>query len=165
VSDEPVLEGYRPGAIGELIRLHMAYYAPAWGFGRPFECKLAGEMGEFFARFDPARQFFLGAWRRDGGLVGAVVLDIADPDTPVGHLRWFIVDDASRGRGLGRHLLQRAVAFADQQACSSTYLTTFAGLDAARQLYERTGFALVEARAGDPWSGTVGEQRFERRRP
>jgi hypothetical protein len=44
------------------------------------------------------------------------------------------------------------------------YLTTFRGLDAARSLYESHGFVLVAEDAADPWSGTVGLQRFERMR-
>jgi hypothetical protein len=52
----------------------------------------------------------------------------------------------------------------DARGYRSAYLTTFAGLDAARALYDRHGYALVAEEKADPWSGTVGLQRFERRR-
>jgi hypothetical protein len=42
-------------------------------------------------------------------------------------------------------------------------LTTFAGLGAARALYERAGFQLVDETEADQWQGGVVEQRFERR--
>ena len=158
-----VVDAYRPGVVARLIGLHMAYYAPRWGFGRPFESKLAAEMGEFFARFDPDRDVVLGAWAGDD-LAGAVTIDVTAA-AGRGHLRWFIVADAWRGRGLGAELLARALAGADARDCPHLYLTTFAGLDPARRLYERFGFELVAERADDPWSGGVGEQRFERRRP
>lgn len=158
-----VCDGYRPGVIARLVGLHMAYYAPVWGFGLPFESKLAAETGAFFARFDADRDLFLAAWSGDD-LAGAVTIDGADA-TGAGHLRWFIVADAWRGRGLGAELLARALATADARGCPRLHLTTFAGLDPARRLYERFGFALVAERADDAWSGGVGEQRFERPRP
>jgi hypothetical protein len=42
------------------------------------------------------------------------------------------------------------------------YLNTFAGLDAARALYERAGFHLVDEIEGESWGRTMREQRFER---
>ena len=41
--------------------------------------------------------------------------------------------------------------------------TTFAGLDAARHLYERAGFVLCQESEGDHWGRTVMEQTFELR--
>lgn len=41
------------------------------------------------------------------------------------------------------------------------YLWTFAGLDAARHLYEKCGFRLCEQCEGNQWEKTVTEQRFE----
>ena len=157
-----LVDGYRPGVIARLIGLHMTYYAPVWGFGRPFESKLAAEMGEFFARFEPTRDVFLGAWD-DGDLVGAVTID--REDDALAHLRWFVVADAWGGRGCGAALLGRALATMAARCCPRIYLTTFAGLAPARRLYERFGFELVAETAVDAWSGGVGEQRFERRRP
>ena len=43
-----------------------------------------------------------------------------------------------------------------------TGLWTFKGLDAARHLYERNGFRLVNEYAGAQWGVNLMEQRFER---
>jgi hypothetical protein len=56
------------------------------------------------------------------------------------------------------HLLQ----FADSQAVPLIYLNTFAGLDAARRLYERAGFVLTQQQTDTTWGIPVEEQRFER---
>jgi transcriptional regulator with PAS, ATPase and Fis domain len=48
-----------------------------------------------------------------------------------------------QGRGLGADLLGRAVSFCDERGYERIWLTTFAGLDAARALYERHGFVLT----------------------
>ena len=68
-----------------------------------------------------------------------------------------------RGSGLGKTLLGRAISFCDERGYERMWLTTFAGLDAARSLYERHGFVLAGEAEIDQWSGGVREQIFERR--
>ena len=77
------------------------------------------------------------------------------------HLRWFIVDDSLRGRGVGRGLLEQAMAFVDAHHFEC-YLWTFQGLDAARHLYLEAGFALAEESPGEQWGSRVVEQRYLR---
>lgn len=157
-----ISDSYRPGVLAQLIGLHMDYYAPTWDFGAPFEAGLAAGMGEFFSRFDGERDLFLAAYNEAGELTGSLTLDSQDAATDGVHLRWFIVSAAARGQGLGRALMERADGFLRQRHYERAYLTTFAGLDAARALYERFGFHLVAQQGSDPWSGRVGLQRFER---
>ena len=52
----------------------------------------------------------------------------------------------------------------DKSGGAACYLTTFAGLDAARHLYETAGFVLEGESDADPWGGGVREQRFRRAR-
>ena len=54
------------------------------------------------------------------------------------------------------------MAFVDRQGFDETHLWTFKGLNAARRLYERAGFTLVEERPGARWGTEVLEQRFVR---
>jgi GNAT superfamily N-acetyltransferase len=70
------------------------------------------------------------------------------------------VADGARGRGLGGELLRAGVCFAARAGFRSCYLSTFAGLDEARQLYERVGFALDAETGGESWGRRVSEQRF-----
>lgn len=156
------LDGYRPGALAGIVALHMAYYARHWRFGLPFETKVAGELAAFLQRMQ-ASDLFLVAYD-DGMPVASVVVDASDGGEGA-HLRWFIVGDTARGQGLGNRLLAQAVGHCDRQNCPSIWLTTFAGLEAARHLYERHGFALVQENEADQWHGGVREQRFERRLP
>lgn len=130
-----VLDGYRPGALGGVLGLHMDYYAAGWGFGQAFETKVAAELAAFLARMDPA------------------------------HLRWFVVAGSERGSGLGKQLMTRAMDHADRVAAGPVWLTTFAGLEAARALYERHGFALSSENDDDQWRGGVREQLFRRPAP
>ncbi|WP_018718486.1 GNAT family N-acetyltransferase [Arhodomonas aquaeolei] len=157
-----LVEGYCPGVIAEVIGLHMDYYAPAWGFGAPFEAKLARELGAFHARYDPRRDLFVTARGGDGALLGTITVDGGEDDPGGAHLRWFIVAPGMAGQGIGGALMRRADAFLRAIPYPRAYLTTFRGLDAARRLYERYGFRLAGEEAQDPWAGHVGLQRFER---
>ena len=160
---QPILTlGYRPHLIAETIGLHLAYYAPVWGFGQVFEAKLAGELGDFFQRFDDTRDAVLSIRDPEGPTVATLFIDGAIAGRDDARLRWFITAARVRGQGLGRRLMQAACAHLDQTGVACTYLTTFAGLDPARHLYEAFGFTLALETETDPWGGGVREQRFER---
>ncbi|WP_407048882.1 GNAT family N-acetyltransferase [Methyloraptor flagellatus] len=158
-----VVEGYRPGVVGRIVEMHAVHYAATAGFGRRFEAVVAGGLAAFCDRLDRPSN---GLWTavRDGRVVGAVAVDGEDIGPGVSHLRWFIVAPEARGGGVGRRLLDRALAFSDARGFAEMQLWTFAGLDAARHLYEAHGFVLVEERPGRQWGEEVLEQRFARTR-
>ena len=153
-----VVPGWLPGAIGGIAAMHARFYAREHGFGVYFEAKVAAECAELCSRFDPARD---GLWLLvDGGrILGSIAID--GHGAGGAHLRWFVVADELRGRGFGKRMLDAAMGFCRRAGHRSVYLTTFAGLDAARALYERHGFRLVAEAAGETWGRTVREQRFE----
>ncbi|MBU2484994.1 MAG: GNAT family N-acetyltransferase [Alphaproteobacteria bacterium] len=142
----------------------MSYYAREWGFGLKFETKVASELAEFLTRMDPARDLFLTAWRGDA-LAGSISMDVSGGGPDGAHLRWFVVSDSERGSGLGKELMARAIEHADSVAAGPVWLTTFAGLEAARALYERHGFTLSSQSEDDQWQGGVREQLFRRPAP
>ena len=73
----------------------------------------------------------------------------------------FLVEDKHQGRGIGQQLLNMALDFCRQAGFKRVYLTTFAGLDAARHLYERAGFKLYEEVEDRHWGEPLLEQKFE----
>jgi len=153
-----IVPGYLPGAIGAIASLHADFYAREHGFGAYFEAKVAADCAEFCARFDPPRD---GLWLLvDGGrILGSLAIDGSEPGAA--HLRWFIVADDFRGRGFGGRMIDAALGFCRRAGHRHVYLTTFAGLDAARALYEQAGFRLVQEAEGRTWGTAVREQRFE----
>ncbi len=153
-------EGWRPGLIGWTVAQHGSYYAENWGFGPFFEAKVARDMAEFVLRIDSAGNHVLWA-ADDEGLLATVSLDGEQAEQRLTHLRWFIAGERSRGQGLGRDILRRAVSAARKDDMQGIYLTTFAGLDAARALYEAEGFKLVSEADDMTWGVRVCEQRFE----
>lgn len=157
-----IQQGYIPGCIGRIAELHAHYYHPLVGFGLPFESRVARELAAFCDDFKPERD---GLWlvvdAADSNKVhGSIVIDGSHATETGAHLRWFITSDATRGTGIGGQLLQQAMDFCAAKGYNRVYLNTFAGLDAARHLYEKFGFALVHQQIGKQWGAEVTEQRF-----
>jgi len=151
---------YVPGLLGRVTELHGRYYHRHWGFDLFFETKVATEMAAFLGCFDPARD---GIWvaEAEDRIVGAVAVCGREAGTAGARLRWLIVEEEEQGRGLGKRLVAQAVSFCRQVGFRRVWLTTFAGLDAARSLYEREGFRLREEQEDAHWGKTVREQTFE----
>ena len=110
IPKEKITQGYLPGAIGRIAELHGVYYHDHWGFGLEFEAKVATELSSFVQRYDQTRD---GIWTAtiNGRVEGSIVIDGLDSDHEGAHLRWFIVSDFLREKGVGRQLIQQAVDF------------------------------------------------------
>ena len=156
---EITLGGYRPGALGWAVETQAAYYGRHWGFGVYFEAKIAAELAEFLLRYDEKRDLFRLALAGDD-ILGTISVDGSDAAGKGAHLRWFMVDPAAQGRGVGRRLLDAGLGFCGARGYSQIYLWTFAGLDAARRLYDDAGFQVVEEQEDDQWGKTMREQRM-----
>ncbi len=156
-----VSAGYRPGLVGRITEMHAAFYFSHSGFGQFFESKVASGVAEFVGRLN---QPCNGIWvaTLNDRIIGSIAIDGEDLGNNTAHLRWFILDDGCRGSGVGRQLLSEAVNFCDRQGFEAVQLWTFKGLDAARRLYESSGFVWVREEQGDQWGNTVTEQQFIR---
>lgn len=157
MSEIEITTDVTPGALARLVEMHARYYAREWGFGPFFEAKVAREAGDFAAAL-PRADSRLWFARLSDRIVGSIAID--GRQSAGAHLRWFILDDSSRGAGTGAALLDSALAFCRTQSFACVYLWTFAGLDAARKLYESRGFRLVEEKSAESWGARVREQRF-----
>ena len=152
--------GYIPGSVGRIAELHGTYYHQHWGFGLFFEAKVATGLSAFLERYDANRD---GFWTVSvtGKVEGAIAIDGIDAEGKGAHLRYFIMSDVLRGKGMGNQLINTAIDFCRSRKYDRVYLHTFAGLNAARHLYEKVGFVLVEQVRGTQWGQEVDEQRFE----
>ena len=158
--DQTIYKGYIPGLIGSVTGLHANYYSKYWGFGSFFEAKVASEMSEFINRYN---ENWDSIWRivHQSKIVGSLTIDGIGIRKQGAHLRWFIVGEAVQGKGFGNLLMDKAVKFCKDKGYERIYLWTFFGLEAARHLYEKYGFLLVEEKKGKHWGQEVLEQKFE----
>jgi ribosomal protein S18 acetylase RimI-like enzyme len=150
--------GDRPGDVGEVIALHARLYAGEYGLDATFEGYVASGLGEWLTgpRTAPGR---LWVAEDDGRVVGAVGLTGISPQ--LGQLRWFLVDAAARGRGVGRELLDGALAFARSSGYERVMLETFSELEGAAHLYRAAGFERTETWVTPMWGRELARERYE----
>ena len=155
-----VFSGYFPGALGRILEAHGSYYHEAWGLDVSFEVQEGLELARFIDRFVDGRDLIRIA-RVGADFAGAIAVDGSRGDLDGARLRWFIVPTRFQGRGIGKALIREAMAFCRSAGHCSVHLWTFEGLDAARSLYQRAGFRLVEQRTVRQWGRErINEQKF-----
>lgn len=159
-----IVEGYQTGMIGDVAALHARTHGPTVGMGPIFESMVSKGMAEFMPRLENPLN---NSWSilENGEVLGSISIDGENLGPGIAHLRWFILSERLRGKGLGRQLLDNALQHCDGHGFREIHLWTLKGLDAARSLYEKLGFLLVDEYIGDQWGKSVTEQKFIRRRP
>jgi GNAT superfamily N-acetyltransferase len=152
--------GYQPGDIGRIIELHGTYYSQHWGLDKNFEANVATGFAAFIKNLDPE---YDGAWfaRTEGKVIGGIFIDGREVqslgrDKGRARLRFFILDPEYHGHGVGGRLMEAAMSFCREKSYRYVHLTTFAGLKAARHLYDKHGFKLVSEHDGFSLTGKPG---------
>jgi DNA-binding MarR family transcriptional regulator/N-acetylglutamate synthase-like GNAT family acetyltransferase len=140
-SGRVILRDRRPGDLGWIVERHARLYAEEQGWDGRFETLVARIAAEMTAAPDTRRQ---RCWiaERDGQRLGCVFL--AKDDDEVARIRLLLVEPAARGLGLGRKLVEAAVAFARAAGYREVVLWTHRELLAARRLYADIGFRKTE---------------------
>lgn len=163
--DFTLRQSWQPGDIGWVVGEHGRYYDRAWKLGIAFEAKVAEAMGAWLQRYDPARDLLLVAEDAEGPL-GSISLDGsgAHVQTDGARIRFFIMADRARGRGIGKVLVAETMTFIRAAGFDKAFLTTFRGLDAARKLYEDHGWVLTYEALDTSWGTPLHEQRFDWKR-
>ena len=147
IFDEPDLRdvqirGLQAGDLGWIIHRQAVLYTKEYGWNHEYEALVARILADFIEAFDPAHD---GAWIAvmNGRIVGSVFLVHGDRPK-LGKLRLLYVEQEARGTGVGARLvnacIERARAVGDDQLT----LWTNSVLTAARRLYERAGFKLID---------------------
>jgi DNA-binding MarR family transcriptional regulator/N-acetylglutamate synthase-like GNAT family acetyltransferase len=140
------LRTHRAGDIGWIVQRHAVVYEKEYGFNSAFEALVAEICAKFVRDYDPAAE---RCWIAElGGVpVGSVML--VRGSEGVARLRLLLVEDAARGYGAGRMLVEECVNFARQAGYRSITLWTQSNLVAARKLYQSVGFECVGSEAHD----------------
>src|SRR5690606_32451987 len=136
-----VLRGLRNGDLGWVVQRNGALYAGEYGWDETYEALVARMGADYGACHDPRRE---NAWiaELDGRRAGAAVCMRKDDKT--GQLRLLRVEPSARGDGLGKRLVDECVTFARNAHYEAITLWTNNVLTAARHIYQKTGFELVE---------------------
>lgn len=147
-----------PGDIGYIIYLHGVLYAQEYDLDQTFEGDVAIRMGEFAKTYDARKDHFTVAVL-DGKIVGSIVINGLSDETA--QLRWFLVHPDARGRGLGRQLIDGALAFCREKGYKKVTLWTISELKAAAHLYRQAGFTVTREETHEIWGAPRTEQEYE----
>ena len=147
----------RPGDVGYITYLHGILYAPQQGWDHTFDSYVAIPLAEFAKRIGLRERIWI--LERAGHIVGSVA--IVEFSQEEAQLRWLLLHPDLRGRGLGRRLVEEAVAFSREAGYSSIFLWTVDSLPAAAGLYKSAGFREKEKVTHELWGSLVTEVKYE----
>jgi DNA-binding MarR family transcriptional regulator/GNAT superfamily N-acetyltransferase len=152
------LRSHQPGDMGWVVARHGALYAAEYGWSSHIEAITAEIVSGFLKTSDPARE---RCWiaEMDGEPVGSIFL-VRDSDE-VARIRLLIVDPKGRGLGIGRMLVEASIAFARNAGYRKITLWTHAVLTAARAIYQKQGFRLIEQWVHDDFGKPESSETWE----
>lgn len=152
----------RVGDLGWTFYRQAVVYAQEFGYSRVFETYVCRGLPPYLDGYDAARDRLWVA-ELDGRPVGFVAVHHVDDRSGWAKLRWFLVEAEARGHGVGRRLLDTALRFCRKAGYEGVFLWTVDDLHAARSLYEKAGFSLVQQTEDCPWKPGAHEQEWELR--
>jgi DNA-binding MarR family transcriptional regulator/GNAT superfamily N-acetyltransferase len=136
-----VLRAPRPGDLGWVVQRNAALYAQEYGWDSSYETLVARIIADFAERDDRREAAWIA--ELDGAPAGCVFC-MRESDS-VARLRLLLLEPQARGLGLGERLVAECLAFARRTGYTEIVLWTNDVLAAARRIYQRAGFELVES--------------------
>jgi GNAT superfamily N-acetyltransferase len=140
-----------------LVYLHGILYWEEYRFDVEFESYVAEYMAKFVRERSERERIWIVESVRE--VLGCIAV-VKNTDEEA-WLRWFLVHPKARGKGIGKRLLDEALAFARSAGYSSIYLLTVSYLEHAARLYLNAGFKVTGERTEKAWGQTLTHQRYD----
>ena len=156
ISGVSIRHKIKPGDIGQIIHLHGILYAKEYGYDSSFESYVAKYLTEFASSIKAREKFWVIEKKNE--IVGSMA--IVEHSKTEAQLRWLLLHPDIRGQGLGKKLMDDAIAFCRAKDYSSIFLWTEDLLKPAAKLYKSKGFQLTEEKTHEIWGTELTEQRY-----
>lgn len=158
-AKEGRLRSPRPGDYGWIIQRNAVLYAAEYGWNTDYEALVAKIVADFLAGHDPDTE---RAWIAEaGGAAAGAVFCVREDDTTA-RLRLLLVEPSARGLGVGTALVEQCLRFATEAGYRNMVLWTNDVLTAARRIYQRAGFELVDSRPHHSFGADLVGQTWRR---
>lgn len=154
-----VIRGYIKGDERYIIDRQLSLYASERGFtSNIWKSYLRDGMRDMIEKFDKDKDavFIL----ENNGVKSGCAAVKHDVDG-VAQFRYFFVEPELRGTGAGRMLFEKALGFCREKSYRRVFLWTVSAQEAARKLYAKAGFRLMETHEDDSWGVKVLEERWD----
>lgn len=157
LQDIQIRTELKPGDFGYIVYLHGKLYSEEYQFGILFERYVAESLLEFYTQFNPTTN---RVWvcEHNGKIIG--FMSLMNRGTAA-QLRYFIIEPAYRGFGLGKKLMTLFMESLKSIDYKSAYLLTTHELKAAASLYTRHGFTLTEEKTSSAFGKPLLEHRYD----
>ena len=150
---------YTKQDIAFVINGQLELYGKEYGFTSDvWKAYVADAVHRLDDRFDPARDMMV-VLEHDGAPSGCIAVAHAGEQTA--QLRFFFLDSALRGLGIGSRLMELALEFCREKQYQHVFLLTNSELDAARHVYGKNGFRLTDSHVVGEWGEAFVEERWE----
>ncbi|MBC7828834.1 MAG: GNAT family N-acetyltransferase [Chitinophagaceae bacterium] len=158
IDDIIIRTELQAGDIGYITHLHGILYKKEYDYGIAFEAYVANGLIEFYAMYNPEKD---RVWICEHAtrIIGFLLLMDRGNDTA--QLRYFIIEPAYRGIGLGRKLMRLYMAHLKSRGYTHSYLWTTHEQQAAAYLYLKEGFVLTEEKNSSAFGKPLTEQRYD----
>jgi DNA-binding MarR family transcriptional regulator/GNAT superfamily N-acetyltransferase len=140
-AERVTLRRHKPGDIGWMTWRHGILYSEEYGWDETFEALVAEILVKFIKNHDPERERI---WIAQLGNEPVGCVMIVDAGDNVAQLRLLLVEPKARGKKIGKRLVDECISFAKQKGYRKMKLWTQSNLHAAREIYVKNGFELVE---------------------
>lgn len=157
LEDITIRHDLKPGDIGYVTYLHGLLYSREFGYGIDFESYVAKGLHKLYEGYIAGKDH-VWVCEYESKLVG--FLSLMGHEN-VAQLRYFIIHPEYRGIGLGQKLMDQFVEVLRKGDYESSFLLTASELTAARHLYQKYGFVLVEELEAEKFEKPRLLQKYE----
>lgn len=161
LSDEvshAVIREFRDDDMDYVLNRHKTLYAEEYGLSPLFAGNVEKMIPGFFQHCDRSCECMWIA-EADGKPVGSIA--IVDAGQSTAQLRYFLLEPAARGMGLGKRLIDCALEFAKNVGYQHVFLETISALKTARGIYRNRGFRMTEVHENPEWGKGTLEERWD----